>query len=363
MISILLPNLRVGGAERVNLNLAYEFKRNGYEVEFVLMQANGELLEEAQSEFSVVDLKCSRVRSLPKNLINYFRVNQPNIVIASIWPLTVIASFAKLFCGHQCKLLICEHNNLSMQYKNWGWVHNLVMKISMNLGYRLADARVGVSIGVVNDIAKLSGLKHKMFKVIYNPVQPCSKPSVDALKYAEKLWSCPPGARIVTVGNLTKQKNHDLLLRSFAKLDISEARLMFVGDGELRETIIQRAQELGISNQIIMAGFQSDPIPFYRTANLFVLSSNYEGLPLVIVEALACGTPVVSTDCHSGPAEILVNGQYGRLVPVEDVNALSKAIKTEIQNQTYNIPLIKRAEDFSPKKVASKYLNLLEEKI
>ena len=80
-----------------------------------------------------------------------------------------------------------------------------------------------------------------------------------------------------------------------------------------------------------MAGFQSDPIPFYKTANLFVLSSDYEGLPLVIIEALACGTPVVSTDCHSGPAEILVNGRYGRLVPVGDVNALSKAIKMEIQ--------------------------------
>ena len=94
-----------------------------------------------------------------------------------------------------------------------------------------------------------------------------------------------------------------------------------------------------------------------------MLSSDYEGLPLVIIEALACGTPVVSTDCHSGPAEILVNGRYGRLVPVGDVNALSKAIKMEIQDQKYDISLIKRAEEFSPKKVASKYLNLLEEKI
>ena len=174
--------------------------------------------------------------------MNYFRRNQPNIVIASIWPLTVITSFAKLFSKHQFKLLICEHNNLSMQYKNKSWAHNLIMKISMNLGYRLANARVGVSNGVVNDIAKLSGLKQKMFNVIYNPVQPYSKPSVDALNYAEKLWSCPSGVRIVTVGNLTKQKNHDLLLRSFAKLDISEARLMFVGDGEFRETIIQRSR-------------------------------------------------------------------------------------------------------------------------
>ncbi len=361
MISIFLPHLRVGGAERVNLNLGYEFARKGHVVEFVLLQAEGELLSEAQSSFSVVNLNCSRLRSLPKILLDYLHKRRPDNIIVSIWPLTVLVALAKIFYWKRCKVIICEHNNLSVQYRKWGWVHRFFMKSSMFFGYRLANARVGVSKGVVNDIAKLSGLSKKMFEVIYNPVNACSQPSTEALKNADKLWSCPSGARIVTVGNLTEQKNHKLLLNSFARMGIAKSRLMFVGDGKGRESIILQARELGIDDKIILAGFQADPTPFYKTADLFVLSSDYEGLPLVVIEALACGLPIVSTDCPSGPSEILVNGRYGHLVPVGDENSLTNAMGLSLNTPQESAKLIKRSEDFSPENISNKYLKLLDE--
>lgn len=361
MISILLPHLRIGGTERVNLDLAYEFARKGHCVEFVLMQADGELLDEAQKRFSVVNLKCYRIRNLPKKLIRYFRKKKPDNIIASLWPLTVIAPCIRFFSNHGCKIIICEHNNLSLQYRNKGMIHSFIMKLSMHVAYRLADSRVGVSNGVVNNIAKLSGLPHKMFEVIYNPIPSQIEPSKKAINSANSLWSCDSGARILTVGNLVSQKNYELLLRAFARINIPNSRLMFVGDGIVKNSLKLLAQKLSIDNRVIFAGYQSDTTPFYKTADLFVLSSDYEGMSLVIVEALSSGTPVVSTNCPSGPAELLENGRFGQLVPVGDEKSLAKAIIIALDSKVDKLSLIKRSEDFLPEIVASKYLKLIKE--
>ena len=130
------------------------------------------------------------------------------------------------------------------------------------------------------------------------------------------------------------QKNHALLLRAFALLERPDARLMLLGNGELEPDLRRLAAELGIADRVIFAGFHPDPTPFYRTADLFVLSSDYEGFGNVIVEALACGTPVVSTDCPSGPAEILADGEFGALVPVGDAQALARAIDRRSTDRT-----------------------------
>jgi glycosyltransferase involved in cell wall biosynthesis len=360
MISILLPDLRGGGAERVNLDLAHEFARAGHEVEFVLMQARGELLEEAKASFPVVDLATPRARSLPLALARYLRRRRPDALLAAMWPLTVIAPLAQRLSGHRCKVLVSEHNTLSVQYGEWGRLHRVALRASMALGYRLAAHRVGVSSGVVNDIAALSGLRADAFDVIHNPVPPRPDPPASALQEAESLWSGPAGARIVTVGSMKAQKNHPLLLRAFARLDRPDARLMFVGDGAGRDALLSLARDLGVADRVILAGFRPDPTPFYKTADLFVLSSDYEGFGNVIVEALACGTPVVSTDCPSGPGEILDGGRYGRLVPVGDAAALAGAMAAALGEMSDRDALIRRADDFAPQIAAGRYLNAIE---
>jgi len=359
-ISILLPDLRGGGAERVNLDLAYEFARAGHEVEFVLMQARGELLEEARASFYVVDLATPRARALPLALARHLRLRRPDALLAAMWPLTVTAPLAQRLSGHRCKVLISEHGILSAQYRDWGRFHRLLLRLSASLGYRHVNSRIGVSAGVAADMAALSGIRKDAFEVVYNPVPPRAVPEEAALDSADRLWSRPKGARILTVGTMKAVKNHPLLLRAFALLDRPDARLMIVGDGDGREALVSLAQELGVTDRVIFAGFHLDPTPFYKTADLFVLSSNYEGFGNVIVEAMACGTPVVSTDCPSGPAEILQNGRYGLLTAVGNAEALSRAITDALEQPHDRDALKRRAADFAPQIAARKYLDLLD---
>ena len=359
MISILLPDLRGGGVERIRIVLAHEFARAGHEVEFVLMQARGELLEEARASFSVVDLATPRARSLPLALARYLRQRRPDALLAAMWPLTAIAPLALRLSGHRCKVLVSEHGILSAQYRDWGRFHRLFLRLSTSVGYRSVDYRIGVSAGVAADMAALSGIRKDSFEVVYNPVPPRAVPEEAALDSADRLWSGPRSARILTVGTMIPVKNHPLLLRAFALLDRPDARLMFVGNGDERKALLSLAHDLGVADRVIFAGFHPDPTPFYKTADLFVLSSHYEGFGNVIVEALACGTAVVSTDCPSGPAEILENGRFGQLTPVDDAEALSRAIADALEQPHDRNALKRRAADFTPEIAARKYLDLL----
>lgn len=359
-IAILLPDLGGGGAERVHLDLAREFDRQGHAVEFVLMREQGEFLCEAQAAFSVVDLGAARARQVPLALARYLHRKRPDALLAAMWPLTVLAPIGRALSGHRCKLLVSEHCMLSTQYSTWGGVHNLFMRSSMALGYRMADARVGVSAGVAHDIAQLAWIPDDQFDVIHNPVARRHEPDSQALVVAQALWSVPPSARVLTVGSFKAQKNHPLLLRSFARLaQLPSARLMFLGAGAGEDALRALADELGIADRVIFAGFHPDPTPFYRTADLFVLSSDYEGFGNVIVEALACGTPVVSTDCPSGPSEILEGGRYGTLVPVGDEQALANAIAAALSKKHDPERLRQRAMAFAPEIAAARYLELL----
>ncbi len=191
MIAILLPDLRGGGAERGNLDLAHEFARAGYDVELVLMKARGELLEEAKASFPVVDLATPHVRGVPVAIVRYLRRRRPDALLAAMWPLTVIAPVAQRLSGHRCKVLVSEHSTLSVQYGAWGRLHRVALRASMAVGYRLAAHRVGVSSGVVQDIAALSGLRADAFDVIHNPVPPRPDPSMMVTKNCRSMWSAP----------------------------------------------------------------------------------------------------------------------------------------------------------------------------
>jgi glycosyltransferase involved in cell wall biosynthesis len=360
MISILLPDLSGGGAERVMLDLAREFSRLGQDVEFVLMRAEGELLPTAQLNFPFVDLVAPRTREVPTALARYLREQKPDAVIANMWPLTSAAVIARALSRHNCRLLLVEHNNLTQQYSSWGKLHARLMVASMATTYRFADVVAAVSEGAAKDTERLAKLLNDKVKVLHNPIPQRQLPSPKAMADAEALWDCLPGQRILIVGSLKDQKNHPLLLRAFADLQYPEARLMLLGQGAKEATLRAMAAELGIADRVIFAGFRPDPTPFYKTADLLVLSSDYEGFGNVIVEALACGTPVVSTDCPYGPREILENGKWGRLTPVGDADALAAAMRASLKDDHDTAALERRASDFSPKIAAYKYLELLD---
>lgn len=359
-VAFLLPDLRGGGAERVGLDLARGFGRLGHPVEFTLMRAAGDFLDEARAEFPVIDLQAPRARQVLPALIRRLRARPPAALLAAMWPLTVIAPLAARLARYQGPVLVSEHNTIyTRQYRDWGSIHRLGMRASSFIGYRLATARVGVSAGVSADIAQMALMDVQRITTIHNPVRALDHPDKTILAWADGMWNVPRGKRIMTVGSLKKQKNHALLLQSLALLRDPEARLMILGQGELESRLRALAADLGIAGQVIWAGFHADPAPFYATADLFALSSDYEGFGNVIVEALSFGLPVVSTDCPAGPAEILDGDRYGRLTPVGDAAALATAMQVALTTPADRVLLQRRAADFTPEIAARQYLAAL----
>jgi glycosyltransferase involved in cell wall biosynthesis len=341
------------------LDLAREFTRLGHVVELVLMEAKGEFLPEAVREFSVIDLATRRTRVVSFPLAKYLRRRKPACLIANMWPLTSAAVLGRLLSFQRCRLLLVEHNTLTQQYSSWGKLHYGVLVASMFASYRFADVVAAVSEGSALDTAMLAGMDPNQVKVLHNPIPLRSRSIPPLSSLADTLWDCPPGQRILTVGSLKDQKNHQLLLRAFARLQHPDARLMLLGQGENLAALRVLVEHLGISDRVIFAGFHADPAPFYSTADLFALSSNYEGLPTVLIEALGFGLPIVATDCPSGPAEILGNGRYGALVPVGDAEALAAAIEEALDAPVDRTALMRRAADFAPETAAIKYLDIL----
>jgi glycosyltransferase involved in cell wall biosynthesis len=312
------------------------------------------LLGEAQQCCRVVDLGAPRLRQAWPALHRYLRREQPNALLAAMWPLTVVVALARVTAARGARLVMSDHNTLSRQYAGRGCLHRVFLRVSMAAGYRWANARVAVSSGVADDLAALSGIRRAQFEVIYNPVPM----RLEGAQLAA--WGGHCGARLISVGALKRQKNHALLIRAFSHLTRElDATLVILGEGDLRGELETLVKAKGLEGRVLMPGFVDNPAPWYRTADLFVLSSDYEGFGMVIVEALACGVPVISTDCPSGPAEILENGRYGRLVPIGDEHALARAIGEELGSAHDREALKHRAADFAPGVAAEAYLRLL----
>jgi glycosyltransferase involved in cell wall biosynthesis len=230
----------------------------------------------------------------------------------------------------------------------------------MRLGYSLADAVVAVSFGVRDDLTELSGLPASRYCVVHNPVPP-PEPDPDAADEALLRWWGDGGcARIIAIGSLKPAKDYPTLLRAFAVASRKQAvRLLIVGEGPLRGEIEALIELLGLSDRVRLPGHVPNPYVWLNHADQFVLSSAWEGFGNVIVEAMHCGVPVVSTDCRSGPREILDDGKYGRLVPVGDVDALARAMLDSLTEYHDPAMLRARAHQFSVAQAADDYLALL----
>ena len=358
-ISLLLPDLRGGGAERVSIDLAQAFAASGHEVTFVLMRAEGEFLEEASQKFPIVDLGMARNRQMPAVLVRAFNQLEIDALIANMWPLTSVAVVARALSRKKPKLLLVQHNTVSAQYAAKRRLHQVALRASVGATYPLADAVAAVSEGAARDLERMAGFAVGAVNVLHNPIPFRPPPDSARREAAERVWGPGEGRRILTVGSLKDSKNHALLLRALAQLGRPAARLMLLGQGQNEAMLRGLAAELGINDRVLFAGFHPDPTPFYASADLFVLSSDHEGLANVLIEALGQGLPVVSTNCPSGPAEILQDGRWGQLVPVGDAGALAEAMDAAIGAAVDRDALKRRAADFSPEIAARRYLDLL----
>ena len=356
-LAFVLPDLRGGGAERVALTLIKDFDARGYQIDLLLLDARGELLPLLPPAVRVIDLKSTRIRNAVAAIASYLREAKPDGIQVSMWSLTIAGIVAHRISRSSARLVVSDHTTLSKHYGDAGWFRRKVMGWTIRLFYPLADARIVVAQAAAEDLADLSGLPRDLFEVVHNPVYP-PQPEAEPVIDVDRLWG-GSGPRILNVGQLKPEKNQKLLLEAFAQMS-GDARLIILGEGELRDELEAYAATLGVADRVIMPGFVIDPTPFYRSANLFVLSSDYEGFGLVLVEAMRSGLPVVSTDCASGPAEILADGRFGRLTPCGDADRLVAAMLDELAAPTDAERLKARAEELSGEHIADRYLELMD---
>jgi len=359
-IALFLPSLRGGGAEKVMVNLALGFVEQGLKVDLVLAKAEGPYLSRVPEEVRVVDLGARRVLYSLPGLVRYLRRERPQAMLSALNYANIVAIWAKLLARVQTHLVVSEHNTLSCSTQNASSVRVKLLPLLIKIFYPYADAVVAVSHGVAEDLITMTGLPMEKVKVIYNPV---ITPELFA-KAEEPLdhpWFRPGEPPVVLgVGRLTKQKDFPTLIRAFALVRKERpARLMILGEGEERPKLETLARELGIEEDFVLPGFVENPYKYMKRASAFVLSSRWEGLPTVLIEALALGVPVISTNCPSGPAEILEHGKWGCLVPVGEPHLLARAILEILQNDV-RIPSHKTAwERFSKENAVIAYLQVL----
>jgi glycosyltransferase involved in cell wall biosynthesis len=358
-VTIFLRCLFGGGTEKVMVNLANSFTECGLKVDLVLAHKSGPYLSQVAPQVRIIDLESPKLAASVPKLISYLQQEKPLSMLSALHYPSEIAIFAKKAARVKTRVVIAEQNTLSVEAKSLPQRTAQLTPLVARLFYSWADAIVAVSQGVANDLAKVIKLPHDQIKVIYNPVI-----APDILEISQQPISHPwfnqgEPPIILGVGRLIEQKDFPTLIRAFAQVrEVRPARLMILGVGPERPHLNQLIKELELENDVAMLGFQENPYAYMARASVFALSSAWEGFGNVIVEALAVGTPVVSTNCFSGPSEILVDGKYGSLVPVGDSQAMAKSILEVLSG---NIKTVDSnwLKQFTYSEAASQYLNIL----
>lgn len=357
-LAIFLPGLYDGGAERTLLNLAEGMAAKGYLVDLVLARAEGPYITEVPDSVRVVDLKAARVLACLPALTHYLRRECPAALLATLYA-NIVAVWARRLTGIPKRVVLNEQNTLSsvaMGEKDLRW------KLYPQLAkwfYPWSDGITAVSKGVANDLTQVAKVSPDRIQVIYNPIV-----TPELMKRAaaplEHPWFGPKEPPVVLgVGRLTSQKAFNVLIAAFAQVRKSQqARLLILGEGEERPVLEAQIRQLGLDQDVQLGGFVSNPYPYMAHAAIFVLSSRWEGLPTVLVEAMSLRTPIIATDCPSGPREILREGQYGLLVPVDDQLALAKAMADVLSNHTIP-PCEESWKPYELDSITDQYLSIL----
>lgn len=360
-IALFLPQLDIGGVERVMLNLATGFIKSGVSVDLVLVKAQGRYMRRIPTDVHVVNLGASRVLTSLFPLASYLHTVRPDGLISAKDYASVVALMAKFLARVSTRTIVCVHTTFSkhLQYTKSLKEKVIVPRLARWL-YPYADAIVAVSNGVADDLAKFLQIPRERIHVIYNPVVN-EDLFVEAQEPIDHPWFAPGAPPvIISIGRLTKAKDYSTLIAAFAKVrQRCDARLVILGEGEERARLQDISRYMGVEADVWLPGFVDPPYPYLARASVFVLSSIWEGLPTAIIEALALGVPVISTDCPGGSREILDNGRFGELVPVGDAEALADAILRALR-APHNPELLRtRAQQFSVHTAVAKYLAVL----
>lgn len=321
---ILRPTLGQGGADRVTLTLLRRLDRERFAPTLVLMRAEGELLAELPADVPLRSLEARSLWSAWRPLTALLRREAPDILFSTSGGANVAACLAHRLARSRARLVLSERNVLVRDQPR---LKRRAMLVAKRRLYPAADAVTTVSRGVRDDLIARLDLAPERVRVVYNPVV-----TTELGRLAEDRpvhpWLSAPEPLVLAAGRLVGAKGFDTLLEAFARLRRRQrARLLVLGEGPERPALEARIQTLGLEQEVDLPGFVANPFAYMARCTVFVLSSRFEGLPGALIQAMACGAAVVSTDCPAGPAEIVTSGESGLLVPVGDSAALAQAIE------------------------------------
>jgi glycosyltransferase involved in cell wall biosynthesis len=365
-----ISSLGGGGAERVMVDLLRNIDRGRIEPILVLLYPYEDspyrqyLPEDIR--VIVVTRKSDSLPGKLLQLLNFIKTihkEKPNVIVSMLTHNNIMAMLSGLLFG--IRVIACEHNTLSEVIKTEEGRRILGFPVSLLVKscYRFADKIIAVSEGIRLNLISDFGIMSEKVQTIYNPID---------LNRIKALISDSPEHPffrdqkpvVIAMGRLTAQKGFDILLKGFSRV-ISEidARLIVMGEGPQRAYLENIIRNLGIVDKVYLSGFQRNPYALLAHSAIFVLSSHYEGLPMAILEAMACGIPVISTDCRSGPREILQNGQCGILVPVNNETALAEAITRLLNDREQREEFSKRGKermkDFTVNEIVRQYEDVI----
>ena len=357
-VALFLPALGSGGIGRVMLNVAAGLVGRGIHVDLIVASAEGPYLTSVPRGIHLVDFKSKMtVTSLPK-LVRYLRRDRPDALIAAS-NAVIPALIATKFLVSGIRVLARQDNTFSQQVKTANFKSRIALRLIRHL-LPSADAVIAVSHGVAEDLKRRVPKAGHLVEVVPNPVV-----SEEITRQAEAPVDHPWFAEsqvpvLLSVGRLVPQKDFPLLLKAFAEVaHHRKVRLVILGEGAEKGQLSKLASELRIAHIVDFPGFVANPFSYMSKSKAFVLPSRYEGFGNVLPEAMACGTPVVSTDCPYGPREILQDGKWGRLVPVGDSHALARAILETLDSPVPAHHLTSRAFDCSVQSSIDRHIEIL----
>jgi glycosyltransferase involved in cell wall biosynthesis len=314
------------------LSLANEFAARGLAIDLLLRQKIGPLVDEVSPEVRIIDFSSRRLTTILPQFRKYLRTTQPVALLSAMSNANVIACLAWKLAASEARLVVSEHTS-AREGQMAGVGGSSLLKQWRPFVYRWADAIVAVSRGVADDLVTQLALQRDRMAVIYNPVfQPAFDERMTEATGNE--WFDQADVPVIlSVGRLSAVKAHEVLIKAFSVVRRTHlARLVILGEGPERGNLEKLVDELDLRDVVRLPGFRTNPLSWMAKSKLFVLSSRWEGFGNVLVEAMACRIPVVATDCPSGPREILENGKWGRLVPVDSIEALAQAIISSLDH-------------------------------
>lgn len=357
----IFPEVLQSGIGRYAINLSKALVAQGVTVDLFLTRDQGDLISQAPKEANLILGGGSTKKSL-KMLHQYLRKEKPDALITAHNHVNVSSIWVKQLALVPTKLMITLHTAMSKDDHSLEPRKKRIIRELCRFSYPFANHIVAVSEAVADDTAEHLGLSRQKIEVAYNPVF-----SLDILSRAEESVEHPffhqEAPIFISIGRLTEQKDYFSLLRAFAQVRLRQkAKLLILGEGEDRQGLEALIEELGLEEDVSLPGFLDNPYAYLKRSDVFVSSSAWEGLPTVVIEALALGKPVVATDCPGGTAEILEDGTYGHLVKVADPVELAEAMQDSLKKSWNPEVLHKRATAFSLEAAARRYLELLKGK-